>query len=161
MPKIISIDPIRCTGCRVCEIACSLEHTGECNPNRARIKVMKNEEQGIDLPLVCMHCSNAPCVEVCPTGAMTRDDASGTVSIQEEACLGCKLCMLVCPLGAITVDNDSAQGTVMKCDLCGGNPKCVTFCETKAIDFVPAEDLPGRARDKVWRDYLKATRPRD
>ncbi len=161
MPKVISIDPDRCTGCRVCEIACSLEHTGECNPNRSRIKVMKDEAEGIDLPVVCMHCADPPCVEVCPTGAMTRDDASGAVSIQEEACLGCKLCMLVCPLGAITVDSGSAQGGVMKCDLCQGNPKCVMFCETKAIDFVPAEDLAGHTRGKVWRAYVKSTRLRD
>ena len=158
MPKIISIDPDRCTGCRVCEIVCSLEHTGECNPNRARIKVMKNDEEGVDLPVVCLHCANPPCVEVCPTGAMTRDDASGAVSIQEDACLGCKLCMLVCPLGAITVDSGSPQGGVMKCDLCQGNPKCVIFCATKAIDFVPVEDLAGHTREKVRRGYLRATR---
>ena len=161
MPKVIHIDPDLCTGCRVCEIACSLEHTGECNPNRARIKVMKNDEEGIDLPVVCMHCANPPCVEVCPTGAITRDNASGAVLIREEDCLGCKLCIRACPLGTVTVDSGSAEGKVMKCDLCGGNPKCVMFCETKAIDFVPVEDLAGQTREKVLRAYYKATRLRD
>ena len=161
MPKVIHIDPDRCTGCRVCEIACSLEHTGECNPTRARIKVMKNDEEGIDLPVVCMHCANPPCVEVCPTGAITRDNASGAVLIREEDCVGCKLCIRECPLGAVTVDSGSAEGKVMKCDLCGGNPKCVMFCETKAIDFVPVEDMAGQTREKVLRAYLKATRLRD
>jgi anaerobic carbon-monoxide dehydrogenase iron sulfur subunit len=161
MPKTLSIDPTRCTGCRVCEIVCSLEHTGECNPNRARIKVMKNDEEGLDLPVVCMHCADPPCVEVCPTGAMTRDNSSGAVSILDEVCLGCKLCMLVCPLGAVTVDSGSPQGRVMKCDLCGGNPKCVIFCEPKAINFVPVEELAGHTRDKVWRAYSKAALQRD
>ena len=158
MSKILTIDPTRCTGCRVCEIACSLEHTDECNPTRARIKIMKNDEEGIDLPVVCMHCTNPPCVEVCPTGAMTQDNSSGAVLIMEELCLGCKLCMLVCPLGAVTVDTGSGQGKVIKCDLCKGNPKCVMFCETKAINFVPLEDLAGHTRDKVGRAYFEATR---
>jgi Fe-S-cluster-containing hydrogenase component 2 len=122
---------------------------------------MKNDEEGIDLPVVCMHCANPPCVEVCPTGAITRDNANGSVSIREEDCVGCKLCIQECPLGAVTVDSGSAEGKVIKCDLCGGNPKCVTFCETRAIDFVPVEDLAGQTREKVLRSYYKATRLRD
>jgi len=54
--------------------------------------------------------------------------------INYDRCIGCKMCVLSCPLGGVNVDPKTRK--VIKCDLCGGNPQCVRFCETKAVDFL-------------------------
>ena len=71
--KILVVDQQKCTGCRQCEMVCSVFHTGASNPSRSRIKVVKWEAIGLYLPLACNHCEKAYCVEVCPTKACHRE----------------------------------------------------------------------------------------
>lgn len=74
MPTYIAIDHTLCTGCRMCELVCSLHHFGECNTQRSAIRVLTREKDGIALwlPLVCQHCEPALCIEACPTGALSE-----------------------------------------------------------------------------------------
>lgn len=135
MKKVLSIDATLCTGCRVCEVVCSLSKSkeGVVNPVKARVKVFKVDTEGIDIPVMCQQCEDALCMDVCPVNALQRDSKTGAIVVREETCVGCRACTLVCPYGAITVDVDTRVSS--KCDLCGGDPQCARFCITKAIRY--------------------------
>jgi carbon-monoxide dehydrogenase iron sulfur subunit len=90
------------------------------------------------IPWTCLHCEQAWCLEVCPAGAIGRSASTGAVEIDAEACAGCKMYLLACPYGAIRFD---AQARVArKCDLCGGDPQCVKFCISGALQHVEAAE---------------------
>lgn len=137
MQSILVIDFEKCTGCRICEMYCSLLKTKTCNPERARIRVIKWEEQGINAPAVCQQCEDAPCMRVCPVNAISIDHMSGLVAINYDMCIGCKMCMVVCPFGSISID--PVEHRVFKCDLCEGDPMCARVCPTEAIKFLRAD----------------------
>ncbi|MFC2019595.1 4Fe-4S dicluster domain-containing protein [Chloroflexota bacterium] len=137
MSKILFIDFEKCTGCRICEMYCSFTKTKTCNPARSRVRVIKWEEEGINVPTVCQECEDAPCKMVCPVNAISRDQESGLVSIDQETCISCKMCLLVCPFGAISMD--PVDGKVFKCDLCDGDPWCARTCPTEAIRYISAD----------------------
>jgi formate dehydrogenase iron-sulfur subunit len=105
---------------------------------------------------VCKHCVNAPCLEVCPTGAIIRTEFD-SVYIQQSACNGCRACVSACPFGVIHMggtENDG-QGTAKKCTLCydrlqnGLQPACAAACPTESIQFGPIEELKKRAEKRV------------
>jgi len=133
---MLSINPKRCTGCRMCEVACSFFKEKECNPALSRIHIIKWERSGVDIPVVCQQCEEAPCMLVCPVKALARDQKTNAVLINYDLCIGCKLCLMACPISGISIHVEKRK--VIKCDLCDGAPKCVKFCETGAIKFVPA-----------------------
>lgn len=136
MDKVLIVDPDKCTGCKVCEFICSLQHENEINPMKSRIHVMSWEIQGVDIPIVCQQCEDAPCAAVCPAQAIQRDPETYAMVIDEKTCIGCRMCISVCPFGALTVKPDTRK--VVKCDLCGGDPQCVQFCSAKALQYMPA-----------------------
>lgn len=131
--KVLAVDPNLCTGCRVCELVCSLNKEGECNPRKSRIRVLKMDKEGFDFPLFCQHCGEPLCREVCPVNAITRDGKTGAMVLNEKVCIGCRSCSLACPFGVISYDSE--KGVSRKCDLCEGEPKCVMFCETGALRY--------------------------
>jgi formate dehydrogenase iron-sulfur subunit len=107
---------------------------------------------------VCKHCSNAACVDVCPTGALMRTEF-GTVVVQEDICNGCGYCVPACPFGVIerregdrTVHN---AGVAQKCTLCydrigeGMMPACAKACPTESIQYGDLDELRERARARV------------
>jgi carbon-monoxide dehydrogenase iron sulfur subunit len=128
LKKAIIVDPILCTGCLECELVCSLAKTGVVNPANSRIKITKIKEEGVYLPVVCQHCEKAPCESACPTRARTRDPKTGAIVLDQDLCIGCKICLTACPFGATQL---SAEGEVIQCDLCGGDPKCVQYCNPR------------------------------
>ncbi|MBI4296890.1 MAG: 4Fe-4S dicluster domain-containing protein [Chloroflexi bacterium] len=134
MQKTILVDAQKCTGCRTCELVCSVKNEGMANPSRARLTVVKFEDILLEIPMLCQQCSTAPCMAICPAKAISRDDASGIVSVNYDLCIGCKMCVVVCPFGAMKFDPVSRK--VAKCEQCGGDPTCVKFCETKALQYV-------------------------
>lgn len=134
--KILSINPKKCTGCRMCEVMCSFFHEKECNPSLSRVHIIKWERKGIDIPVVCQQCEDAPCMTACPVKALNRDPATNAVLVNYDTCIGCKLCLTACPFGSISLDANKRK--VIKCDLCGGTPKCAKYCETGALEYVPA-----------------------
>jgi carbon-monoxide dehydrogenase iron sulfur subunit len=134
--KVLVIDYEKCTGCRECELACSIFHEGVSNPSRARIKVVKWEWEGRYVPMSCQQCESAPCQAICPVKAISRDENLNRVMIDYDTCIGCRMCVAVCPFGAMVYDHIGKK--VMKCDLCDGEPQCVRFCETQAVQYVEA-----------------------
>lgn len=143
MPKLI-FDPEFCTGCRTCELACSFIKEGVFSPTKSRIRVVRIDEDGIDVPVGCEHCDNPICMLICPVKAIYQDKNSGAVLLNNESCIGCKQCLAVCPFGAIHYDSE--KKLFYKCDLCNGEPECVKWCVTGALKF--SENFEERLRDK-------------
>jgi anaerobic carbon-monoxide dehydrogenase iron sulfur subunit len=139
MAKALYIDYEKCTGCRLCELVCAVKHYGISNPARARIKVMKWEQEGVYVPMSCQQCQDAPCQNICPAKAISRDEEMSRVMVDYDKCIGCRLCVAVCPFGAMSFNVIDKQ--VLKCDLCDGDPQCVRFCDRKAVDFVSPDEV--------------------
>ena len=139
MEKILIVDHKKCTGCRACEMVCSVKHTGVNNPTRSRIHVIKWPLEGFELPMLCQQCEEAPCIAVCPKDPLSRDPILGQVALDYELCIGCKMCVMACPFGGMGIDTVARQG--IKCDLCDGNPTCVRFCDPGALQFLPASSV--------------------
>lgn len=146
-----------CIGCGACVAACTEENTpvlAEVEPNaevplggRRDIRVV---ESGVYPTVsrttyhhVCMHCEDAPCVGVCPTGA-THKTSEGVVLIDYDLCIGCKYCITACPYNARYLNE--ALGGPDKCTMCyqrlkeGLEPACVSSCPTDSIVFGDLDD---------------------
>ena len=139
MAKILMINHEKCTGCRLCELVCSVTHEGVSNPSRSRINIIKWEAEGLYIPMSCQQCEDAPCMTICPVKAISRDRELDYVKIDYDVCIGCRSCVAVCPFGAMGFNVKDKK--VFKCDLCEGDPQCVRFCDVKAIEYVDANQL--------------------
>ncbi|MDD4649189.1 MAG: 4Fe-4S binding protein [Desulfoplanes sp.] len=169
--KTVFVDVERCVGCRHCELACARAHQepvpdsgqplGPDSP-RSRISV----ELGVDFltfPLKCRHCNPAPCVQVCPTGALYRDPEFDTVLIQEDLCISCGMCAMVCPFGAMTfaVSKKTGKKTAYKCDNCIDRqkkdqlPACVEACKTGALTFGYVNEIIKEAKKNIVLDLTR------
>jgi formate dehydrogenase iron-sulfur subunit len=101
---------------------------------------------------VCKHCTDAACLDACPTGALFRTEF-GTVVVQEDVCNGCGYCVPACPYGVIGKREE--DGLVHKCTLCydrlgeGMEPACAKACPTNSIQFGELEELRERADVRV------------
>lgn len=119
------------------------------DPNRDNLQWMMMSD-------VCKHCVNAPCLEVCPTGAIMRTEFD-SVYIQQDVCNGCRNCVGACPFGVIHMsgENNEGKGTAKKCTLCydrmqnGLTPACAQACPTSSIQFGPIDELKNRAAARV------------
>lgn len=164
------IDLKRCVGCQACTMACKAENGTP--PDVFFTRVLEDEVGTFPqtarqfVPVLCNHCRNAPCVEVCPTGASYRT-AEGIVLVDKDVCVGCRACYVACPynnrfyvdhgaletgyFGELTAYERQAYaafepGTVIKCTFCqhrlqqGLQPACVTTCPTEARVFGDLDD---------------------
>ena len=110
---------------------------------------------------VCKHCTEAACLDVCPTGALMRTEF-GAVVVQDDVCNGCGYCVSACPFGVI--GRRESDGGAHKCTLCydrigdGLTPACAKACPTESIQFGPLDELRERARQRV-ADLHDAGRP--
>lgn len=152
--KVLMINYEKCTGCRLCELVCVASHEGVSNPSRSRIRVMKWEAEGLYVPMSCQQCQDAPCLNVCPVKAISRDEDLGRVLVNYDVCIGCRSCVVVCPFGAMHFD--PVDRKVAKCDLCDGDPQCVRFCDMKAVDYVVANDVHLRRKRDAAKKFSVA-----
>ena len=159
------IDLDICFGCHACAVSCKEWNTsGHSSPlhdvepygddptgvwfNRIHTFEVETEVKGsktVHFPKSCLHCDDAPCVTVCPTGASYKRDEDGIVLVNAETCIGCKLCSWACPYGAR--EYDETAGVMKKCTLCVDKiynenlpenerlPACVSSCPTGARSF--------------------------
>jgi carbon-monoxide dehydrogenase iron sulfur subunit len=131
---MIRINPEKCTGCIRCEVSCSFFHTGRVGRSRARVKVVKIEELGIDYPVICRQCEERYCAR-CPESAI-EIGGQGQMIISPTLCTACGTCEALCPIGAIELYEDIPY----VCDLCGGEPRCVQQCNMGAIEYTPGTE---------------------
>jgi carbon-monoxide dehydrogenase iron sulfur subunit len=168
MGKAIMINIERCLACKGCEIACAVAHSqsrvleeaiAERPKPQRRVTVEAAGELAV--PLQCRHCEDAPCISVCPTAAIHRNEADGPVLIEQDRCIGCKFCLMACPFGVIDVSHDGK--VVVKCDLCiertkaGQEPACAEACPTKALKLVDEKDLAAHKRQLTAWDLVHST----
>jgi len=132
--RVLVADPKKCTGCGMCEIACSIKQTGMSSPARSRIRIITWGDSGRYIPVTCQQCEEAPCVAVCPQKALEHDEKLKRVAIDYDKCISCRMCVAVCPYGAMGFEPD--KGRIFKCDQCGGKPECVRWCEPEALAYV-------------------------
>lgn len=128
--KYLFTYPEKCTGCKECALACSVKRFGECNSKKACISIVRDEFERYEFPIVCLQCQDAVCMTLCPQNAFYKEN--GIIKLDENKCIKCRLCAVMCPYSAITVFGDE----IIKCDLCGGEPACVKYCATKAIEYL-------------------------
>jgi len=150
----IRVNPELCTGCRLCEMECSFEHEVRFGTYLSRIHVDKMEHMGIDYPVVCQMCANAPCVTACPNQALSKS-TRGTIVLDESKCTTCGACVEACPFGAMNLH--PVTGLPISCDLCGGDPKCVKVCPTGALEIVETR-RPKKERELELMQIAQAKR---
>jgi len=140
MRQVYIKEPV-CIGCHLCEVYCRLKHSRSGDLVKAHKKEsprplprLRVDECGIEsLSVRCQHCEQAPCIQACLTGALSRDPLTSLVTVDEERCIGCGTCSLVCPLGVPRLD--TALKKMVKCDLCQDEeiPACVANCPNEAL----------------------------
>jgi formate dehydrogenase iron-sulfur subunit len=163
-----------CIGCKACEVACKewnavpedgIELTGMSYDNTESLGASTwrhvafieqitrpGDSRWLMSSDVCKHCTEAGCLDVCPTGALTRTEF-GTVVVQDDVCNGCGYCVSACPFGVI--GRRETDGGAHKCTLCydrigdGLTPACAKACPTESIQFGPRDELRERAQARL------------
>jgi Fe-S-cluster-containing dehydrogenase component len=140
-----------------CMTACSTFKEGASSLSRARLQIIRHEghaltrideEDELIFALVgCQQCEEPICSLVCPVAAITRDNTTGAMIIDRTKCVGCRICLMTCYFGAISYNQ--REKNVFKCDLCGGDPQCVRFCQAGALKFIPVEQASLRKKMKT------------
>lgn len=156
MGKYLKVNQEKCTACHRCELVCSLRGAGEFNPAKALLTVATFLDDNFYFPVTCQQCEEPVCQKVCPAGAIARNAATGTLEIDQNRCIGCKMCLMACPFGAPVYVPDT--GKVTKCDLCQGEPECVKFCPWGAIEYVEADRAAAAKRREVAHKLMDVLR---
>ncbi len=152
----VFVDLDKCVECYACEVACKQEHSLEVGPRLIRVvrleRLVDGRLERVSAPMACSHCSDAPCIDSCPSKALRRVEETGSVIVRQEKCIGCRMCLIACPFGAPQFE---AKGKMVKCDLCpdrlakSEKPACVSACAAEALRFETAERTSTLVRGKM------------
>ncbi len=160
------IDNRKCIGCHACTTACKSEHQVPVGVNRTWVKQVEKgvfpDTRRLFSVMRCNHCTDAPCVTICPTEALnTRED--GIVDFDKDRCIGCKSCMQACPYDALYIDPETH--TAAKCNYCahridvGLEPACVNVCPEHAIISGDMDDPNTEIARLLAREPVKTRKP--
>ena len=138
------IDPNRCIGCQACLQACT-----ECDTHRGEsmihLEYVERARSVQTVPVVCMHCEQPTCAEVCPADAIKRTGDGVVQSARKPRCIACGNCVMACPFGVPELYED--RQIMMKCDMCydrtsvGKKPMCAAVCPSQALFFGTREQI--------------------
>jgi len=161
-----AIDLKKCIGCHACTIACKAEHDIPVGVNRCWVKTAERgtfpETRRFFLPVLCNQCEEAPCMKICPTGALfQRKD--GIVDLNGAACIGCRACMVACPYDQLFIDPNTR--TAEKCNFCANRvenklePACVSVCPTECRIFGDLDDPTSEVAQIIQRESFTVRKP--
>ena len=137
--NVVYVELDRCIACLSCQQACQFQQSGKNNGCSPNIFVRVDMERRKIYIGTCLQCETPACLEVCPVNGIQRDPETGAVIVDKDLCLGCGMCVAACPFGYMHLDETIQAAT--KCDLCGGNPKCVQVCMANALHFGSINEL--------------------
>ncbi|MGM0398583.1 MAG: 4Fe-4S dicluster domain-containing protein [Halobacteriota archaeon] len=157
-------DGERCIDCGGCEVACKVEWDVPHSAERIEVVTHNEGEEGTrysggesHTPMQCYNCEEAPCIDVCPTDALHRDE-HGLVQVDQDTCIGCSYCSWACPFGAPQYPEEASTtggaGTMDKCTTCverledGEEPACVETCPTDALVFGTPGEIASELRSR-------------
>ncbi len=154
--QIFVIDPSRCIGCKACVQACA-----ECGTHRGTSLIHLDEidrsESTQTVPMVCMHCEDPTCAEVCPADAIKQNEDGVVQSSLKPRCIGCSNCVLACPFGVPKYETEIDQ--MMKCDMCydrssvGLAPMCASVCPSEALWYGTPEKFAATRTGTLVNDW--------
>lgn len=161
-------DTERCIDCNGCVVACNEGNEVPVAVNRRRVITIHSGKPGEkSVSVSCMHCTDAPCIAVCPVKAMyQRED--GIVLVEKKACIGCGYCFMACPFGVPRFAHGEvvgARGAMDKCSFCAEEkqlhgqdritadkaPRCAGMCSTRALLAGDADVIADVYRERVFR----------
>ena len=160
------IDNRKCIGCHACTVACKSEHDVPVGVNRTWVKQTEKgtfpNTRRVFSVTRCNHCTDAPCVSICPTEALFKRD-DGIVDFNNDRCIGCKSCMQACPYDALYIDPETK--TAAKCNYCahrtdiGLEPACVNICPEQAIISGDLENPETEIAQLISKQQVKTRKP--
>ncbi len=153
---VFVIDQSRCIGCEACVQACM-----ECGTHRGMSMIHLDQvDRSVTtqtVPMVCMHCEDPTCAQVCPADAIKQTEDGIVQSALQPRCIGCSNCVLACPFGVPKYMAEFDQ--MMKCDMCtdrtseGYAPMCASVCPSEALWYGTVEQFNANRRGSLLRDF--------
>jgi Fe-S-cluster-containing dehydrogenase component len=153
---VFVVDPSRCIGCEACVQACE-----ECGTHRGHSLIhldrVERHTSTQTAPMVCMHCEDPTCAEVCPADAIKQNERGVVQSALKPRCIGCSNCVLACPFGVPKMVTRLDQ--MMKCDMCfdrtseGLKPMCASVCPSDALWYGSLQEFDTTRRGSLLRDF--------
>ncbi len=135
-------------------IACAMKHHGRIDPSLSRVTIQRFGDHGLNVPVICLACDEAPCIKVCPMNARIRQE-NGTVVTDTDVCIGCRACTYMCPVASPRINPYTNQ--TLTCDMCAGEeePWCVAACRKERALTLCRE---GSAASRTARESARKIR---